>query len=177
MKLSPILTSLLLFFALSASAQDSSQTKHLVLRANLTSRESLKYSGFLATMNDSAVYLSAQKLKFTFAHLNISDLQEIGYHDIQTLKIQRKNSAGRGFFYGALGSFVVLETYILLTVNQQHTYNFNTTERTLFFAVPGAILGGLIGMTIGSIIHKTFVINGVQANFQNMKIKMAELVH
>jgi len=176
MKLNSILALALLLIAYSAHAQDSSQNKHILFRAYLTSRESLKYAGFFATMNDSAVYLSSQKLKFTFTHLNISNLQEISYHDIGMIKIQRKNSGGRGFLFGAVGSFVVLESYVLLTVDQQHVYNFNTTERTIFLAVPGAILGGLIGAIIGAWIQRTFVINGMHTNFQTMKSKMTEII-
>jgi hypothetical protein len=175
MKLAPILALLLLFFALNAPAQDSSQIKHLLLKVNIKSLKSSKYNGFLATMNDSAVYISTQKLKFTFAHLNISNLHEISYHDIETVVIQRKKSGSRGFLFGAVGSFIVLESYILLSADQQHVYNFTTPQRTLFIAVPGSILGGLIGAIIGAWIHKTFVINGMQTNFQNMKSKMTEM--
>jgi hypothetical protein len=176
MKILSVFVLLLILNIFPTHAQDSTQHKHIAFKVTLTNLHSANYTGFLATMDDSAVYVSAQSLKFSFTHQNIFDLQKFGYQELGKVQIQRKNSAGRGFMFGAVGSFAAIEIYIFATAGQQSVYNFNTTEKTIFFAIPGAILGGLIGMTIGAIIHKTFVINGMQANFQVMRSEMADLL-
>jgi hypothetical protein len=165
---------LLLLNIFPTHGQDSTQHRHIVFKVRFTNLHSANYAGFLATMDDSAIYVSAQILKFSFAHTNVSDLQKFGYQELGKVQIQRKNSVGRGFLFGAISSFAAIEIYILATAGQQSVYNFNSTEKTIFFAIPGAILGGLIGMTIGALIHKTFVINGMQANLQAMKSEMAD---
>jgi hypothetical protein len=167
---------LLLLYTFSIHAQDSAQLRHLAFKVKLTNLHSVHYAGFLATMDDSTIYVSSQKLILSFTHLNLFNFQKFGYEELGKVQIQRKNSAGRGFMFGAIGSFVVIETYVLITAGQQQIYNFNTGQRTLFFAIPGALLGGLIGMTIGALIHKTFVINGMQTNLRSMKAELIDIL-
>ena len=174
MRILSVFVLLLILNIFPTHAQDSTQHKHIAFKVRLTNLHSANYAGFLATMDDSAIYVSAQSLKFSFTQTNVSDLQKFGYQELGKLQIQRKNSIGRGFLFGAVCSFAAIEIYILATAGQQSVYNFNTTEKTIFFAIPGAILGGLFGMTIGALIHKTFVINGMQANLQAMKSEMAD---
>ncbi len=174
MKILSVFIILLILNIFPAHAQDSTQHRFIAYKVTLTNLHSGNYTGFLATIDDSTIYISAQSLKFSFIHINVSDLQKFGYQELGKVQIKRKNSIGRGFLFGAIGSFTAIELYILATAGQQSVYNFTTAQKTIFFAIPGAILGGLIGMTIGSLVHKTFVINGMQANFQAMKSEMAD---
>jgi hypothetical protein len=123
----------------------------------------------LATINDSVIFLSKNPVSFSLTNTINPAWQNFDYPNLQQVQIQRKSSAGRGALFGALSTFAAFEIYILVTSGQQTTYNFNTLQRTVLFAIPASILGGIVGVIIGAAIHHTYVIDGIKEKFLEMK--------
>src|ERR1700676_1009373 len=177
MKSVKILLQILILFNSSLIAQDSLQKRNIIFKVDINEIHLTMFKGYLAAMNDSVIFLSNKPRKFSFANRNLSGLQNFDYHIIEQVRLQRKASVGRGIMFGTISGFVIVETYVLLTSGQQNTYNFNTLQRTIFLAVPGAILGGIVGAIIGAAIHKTFVINGIKQKFKEMKNEMVKILN
>jgi hypothetical protein len=95
--------------------------------------------------------------------------QKLDYQNLQQVQMQRKSSAGRGAWYGALSTFAVVEIYILISSGQQTVYNLNTLQRTVLIAIPASILGGIVGAARGAAIHHTYVIGGIKEKLFEMK--------
>jgi hypothetical protein len=177
MKSLKILLTILILVNSSLTAQDTLQKRNIVFKVHIDDIHFKTSKGYLAAMNDSVIFLSDNPLKFSIANTNFNGLRDFDYQIIGQVRLQRKASVGRGIMFGTISGFVIVETYVLITSSQQTTYNFNTLERTIFLAVPGAILGGIIGAAIGAAIHKTFVIDGIRQKFKEMKSEMVNILN
>jgi|SRR5450755_1787574 hypothetical protein len=165
-----VLAVLILFsYNISLYAQDTLQKKHIIFKADVNTMQLAQFKGYLATMNDSAIFLSKKPVSFSLTDSNNPARQNFDYPNLQKVQIQRKSSAGRGALFGALSTFAVFEIYILITSGQQTVYNFNTLQRTIVFAIPASILGSVVGVIIGAAIHHTYVIDGIKEKFLEMK--------
>jgi hypothetical protein len=129
--------------------------------------------GYLATIQDSSLYVSQSLVPVSFAGMNTDNLRKIDYKSINFVKIYDRKKTKRTFFICAITGLVAGASIGLASGStQSHGY-----ESIGLSAGAKAIIGGLIGFGLGSAVggiinqskEERFLINGEWINLQVMK--------
>ncbi len=176
MKPLPILLSLCLFFIQAAHCQEENPSKYKIYKITIHSGVSNPSKGFLGTITDSAVYLSAYPVHLQFGQTGLDDMQKFDYRNIQEIRMQRKAAVGKGVLVGAIVGLVVgvvaaLASYQTPQQNNQYISIFEPSQGELLLAggILGAALGAGTGAIIGAVSGKKFYIDGEWKNLAEMK--------
>jgi hypothetical protein len=189
-------TSLLLaLFAalhLSASAQDAPQ-KLKRFKVNVFHDKRDISSGFLVPLSDTMLRM----VEFASA-INGSDLnsryRDFHYGSINKITVTRKGSVGKGLLIGTLAGIVLGTTIGYMsgddppcTPNSNDVFGlgyalcegFRTTasEKAAMGAVVGGVLGAPVGIGIGALVRKKFIIGRRKQAFQDMHANMLQWIY
>jgi hypothetical protein len=172
---------------------DSTKLKPRIYKANLLTYNSKEYiRGYLANLSDSVMYLSQSPLLFGSGKPD-DHLSDYSYNNLEKVVIQRKGSVGRGAWKGALiglgagvitgfvlgndppvtppsGSYELVQG-LAVAVGYALAEEFRTTafQKAIFLGVAGAGTGCLIGVIVGGITHKKFLIGRNQQKYGSMR--------
>jgi hypothetical protein len=131
--------------------------------------------GVLSQVTDSSVIISGIG-QFSQQTIYQNPIKEFHFSIIDEIRLQRKNSALRGFGYGALGGFLLAG--IIHGMNKDDNSNsgdFASIGRSIEGGVYGSIgivAGGVVGMVAGMSIKVKIPVKGNHENFSNNKEKL-----
>ena len=130
-----------------------------------------KQTGFLYHINDSTLQLTAVMVSGKTAPSGKLLVQEYKYTDINTVKLKRHNSVGRGALFGGLIGIGTGIAAGLFEGDDPAEYWFGLTagEKALGYGFSLGIAGAIVGLIVGAVVHKKFTINGNREKFQAMK--------
>jgi hypothetical protein len=159
-------------------AQELVQKKYIIYNTRIQDSTGHFHKGFIATIDDTAVFMSESKFALTFEHLDLTHLQKFGYADISTLSLRGSGKIGRGALIGGITGFLVGAIGGVISVQGTapkgsigYAPQPTPGEAALIVGVAGAGLGSLIGM-ICARSWKTFKIHGKKTNLDNMRETM-----
>ncbi len=158
-------------------AQDLVQKKYVVYNTKIQDINGHLHEGFIATIDDTAVYMSERKFALTFEHLDLTQLQKFNYSDISKVKLRSSGKIGRGALIGAtsglLAGVIIGYSSVPGTPPKPSFLNPVITrgQATLIGAVVGAGVGSLIGMLCAH-PWQIFKIHGKKVNLDNMRKTM-----
>ena len=97
--------------------------------------------GYLSEVEDSLIVVS---------NFYNYEKQNIYYYDIKEIKFRKKGKVGKGFLYGALTGFAVGAIAGFADGDDRGDFEFFTAEEKailggIVLAIPGALIGGVIG--------------------------------
>lgn len=153
------------------NANDSLRLKNRIYKVSIITFGSKKISfGYLANLSDSDLYLSQSPLLFSSVKPNAL-LSDYSYDHLEKVIIQRKGSAGRGAWQGALIGLILGGITGLASGD-----NFVLTagQQAVALGITGAAAGSLIGAITGSLSHKKFIIRRSKQKFDSMRMKVFE---
>jgi hypothetical protein len=164
-----------------ASGQELVQKKHIVYNTIIKDLNGKEYKGYIATMNDSTIFMSAQKFSMTFEDLNLNNFQKYGYAEIDKVSLKTYGKMKRSLLIGGISGILVgsIVGYSSVSANPKPTTGFEIDlikvtqgQATLIGAVIGAGVGCLAGAIIGGISNKVFKIKGKKQHLFEMKDTM-----
>lgn len=121
--------------------------------------ESFKAKGVLYELKDSYILISNSDRMEDYGNNNFETMN-LYIHNIEVIRIRRKNNIGRGVWMGALSGFAL---GILVTLPDLDDW--------LFAAFPFAVIGSGIGALVGTIKVRV-PINGNLSNYNKCKRKL-----
>ncbi len=155
--------SMSLMLLISAFNSQSQDTATLIpphsYKAVLQTKEGKTINGDLQQINSSAILINMNTYNF---------------ENINTVKIYRKGSVGRGLLIGFLSGAVIGIATGLISGDDNPNQWFAMTAGEKAFG--GAVLFGAAGAATGAIvglIHKQFTINGKSEKYQLLRKSMA----
>jgi len=154
-------------------AQVSEQKKFIVFKTTVIDDNNVSHHGFLATMDDSTLYLSPQKFALTFEKISLKGFKGFNYNQISVVNLQRKGSTGRAMIIGGVTGLLV--GAIIGASQPVNAGGFNTIARPLDGIIGAAIGGGigcLLGAAISTLSKKVFVIGQQKEKLNNMRKTM-----
>jgi hypothetical protein len=155
-------------------AQDTLPEKHLVFKATVIDTLNNRHKGFLATINDSVLYLTGTMRYLTFEATNLNSFQKYNYHEIDKVLILRRASVGRGMAIGGVSGLIVGAVIGATRPVDQTKFLWGYQE--VGNGVVGALIGGaagcLIGAAIGALSQKVFTIGGQKDKLKKMRETM-----
>jgi hypothetical protein len=186
----------LLFCVLKLAAQDTAIT-YASAPVSITNTTTLKphfykaavtmvagnssVNGYLSSISDSSLYVS--KSWVALRNSKAVSSFKVDFKDIAQVRVKRDGSVGRGALIGgvagvAAGAILGLATYVEPKDDVDRFANalvgYNRTTSTVVVGLLGGLSGATVGMLVGALAHKTFVIGGSKEKFQQMK---SELLH
>jgi hypothetical protein len=169
-----IICCLLFLFLQTVKSQDS-LAKPVVYNMVVKPFKSAVFKGYLATIADSAVYLSQLKTPVSFARTDVSDLQRISYKNIDFVQLYNRKkrtttivvsvlvcAAVGAIIGGASGNDPGSDWLLGLTAG----------EKAVVGAVIGAGTGAIIGTVVTQASKKKFLINGEWKTLEEMKASL-----
>lgn len=158
-------------------AQDLVQKKHIVYSTKIQDFSGHYHEGFIATMNDTAIFMSERKFAMTFENLDMSQLEKFSYTELNKVKLRPSGRIGRGALIGAVSGLLTgaIVGYCSTSATPPKTSFLNPVitrgQATLIGAVVGAGVGSLIGMLCAH-PWQVFKIHGKKINLDDMRETM-----
>lgn len=172
---------LLMFFCLAGyllQAQELVQKKYIVFSTRVQETSGHIHNGFIATMDDTAVFMTEKKFALTFEKLDLTHLEKFGYADISTISLRAGGVTRRGALIGGIVGFVTGALAGIVAVQGSAPKN----SISLFpqpSPAEAALIGGCVGGGLGSLIgmlcahpRKLFNIRGKKTNLDDMREAM-----
>lgn len=166
---------LLILSATWLKAQDSLKSREIIYKVHVKDYKGHISVGYMASLNDSVLFLSDSPLRFSLKNANNPYLYKFDYSLIQQIQIKRKGNLVKGAALGALAGLIsagigyaVYEIYVPKITDQQ-SINY-TKAGFITFGVSGVVIGGAIGAGLGLLLHKTYNIRGKKENMKRMKM-------
>jgi hypothetical protein len=165
------------------TAQDLVQKKYIMYKTKVTDLQGLAHSGFIATIDDTAVYMTQRKFAMTFENLSLKGLQKYDVTGIDKISLRSTSSVKNGLLIGGIvGMLTGAITGYISTSNANTKQGFQIfvitpAEATLIGSVLGAGAGCLIGAGIGALSHKVFKIKGRKENLFDMREAMIRTLY
>lgn len=162
-----------------ACGQELVQKAHIVYNTTIKDSQGREHKGYIATMNDSTIFMSAQKFSMTFEKLDLTNFEKFGYSNIEKVSLQERKFR-KSILIGAISGFIIggIVTYYSTsdpapkTLSNFQIISFTRTQSALAGAVFGAGVGCLLGAAVKGLTHKVFKIHGKRENLFEMKDKM-----
>ena len=167
-----IKTIILAFFCIVAfsflNAQETAPEKEIIYKTwIILNNEDLNKKGYLYELNDSSISIISNKSFESYPTDNL-DLINLQVENINFIKTRRKNRIGRSMLGGALTGFAIGG---LIAISEGDDPSglmaFTAEEKVLFYGVPLAGCGTIIGSFCGS-FKVNIPING-NLNIYNIK--------
>jgi len=163
-----------IFFCNSLKAQqnngiDSLQLKARIYKATIRFNKKKFTAGYLANLSDSALQLSSFPV---FFHLDTRNQfsSAYKYNQLERVSIRRKGAIGRGALYGALtGLSVGVITGLVSGNDSPDIFYLSSGAKAILLGTIGIPGGALIGLILGAVVHKTFIIDGNKNEYENMR--------
>ena len=176
----PVVISLTVLCCLSTvNAQDTIQ-KNKIYRAWISlSSEPFKTKGILYEIKDSSILVTSPAFIKDYS-MDRSEIVQLNITNIETIRIRRKNSIGKGVLIGAVTGFAVGGLIGLISGNDPPCdsqsficLRYTAGEKALLAGIPLSAGGAGIGALIGS-IKVQIPINGNINNYTKNKNKLTE---
>ena len=168
-------------------AQDSTETlKRIAFRITVTGPGNEATKGWLANINDSAVIISNRAINFGNMRRTNLQVQPVDYNRITTLRLKRKNGAGRGALYGAISGLLIGVASGFIAGDDPHVpasqdffgfgeaFRMTAADKALVGGIAGAAIGSGLGAILGAILRKTFIIEGKKEKFDEMRVNVLD---
>lgn len=157
---------------------DSLPLKSRIYKVSLFTNKVKEYAkdyGYLTNLSDSGLQLSSSPIYFSPNNKN-NFSSVYNYDQLKKVIIIRKGAVGRSAGYGALiGLGAGLIAGAILSSNDNNSnndgWNFEIISPGAGIAltgIAGAAAGALIGLIIGAVAHKTFIIDGNKKKYDSM---------
>jgi hypothetical protein len=159
----------------SSPAQKSSKRWAHYLKASVSESNKKSNDLYLADVNDTAVFLSADPARFRLAFMNTDSIR---YQDLRVISVHRRGNVGRGALKGAL--IGGLGTGIIAATTIQCNDCADSGTRGLAFlggGLAGGFLGALFGSIIGGASERRFIIGGDKKKFDKMRLTVLEMAY
>lgn len=160
-------------------AQELDQKTHKVYCTTLKDVQGKEYKGYLATMNDSTIFMSSQKFSMTFEKLDLNNFQKYDCSNIEKVSLQERRfrksvliGAISGFLIGGIFTYYNTNDPAPKTLSNFQIVSFTRTQSAIAGAVIGAGVGCLLGAAIKGLTHRVFKIHGKRENLFEMKDAM-----
>ena len=155
---------------------DSLPKKYQKFHSTIVTNTEEKQTGYLYNIDDSTLRVTAVMMSVNTAPNGKLLVQEYKYNDINTVNLKRHNSVGRGALFGGL---IGLGTGALLGLAsgddpKEDWFAMTAGEKALGLGISMGTMGAIVGLIIGAVAHKKFIIGGSREKFQAMK---ADLLH
>ncbi|MEO6136313.1 MAG: hypothetical protein ABIP35_14235 [Ginsengibacter sp.] len=133
-------------------------------------------TGYLSGINDSLIQLSTKRVTFSNSTMGNPSYGAFPYAEVETVKIRKYGSIGRGIGFGALigagvGGIIGLATY---QRDPNSWFDLGPGINALAGAIIGAILGIIFGGIRGAQMKK-FSISRNKENFEKMSASILEM--
>jgi hypothetical protein len=177
---------ILVTVCLFTQAQELVQKKHIIYSTSIRDFQGKEHRGFIATMDDSTIFMSAQKFTMTFDDLDLSSFQKYGYANIDKVSMRAGGHMKRSVLIGGIGGILVGGIVGYSSMNGENPqpqsfeielFKVTRTQATLIGAAVGAGVGCLIGAAIGGLSNKVFKIKGKKHNLFEMKDTMIGILY
>ena len=155
--------------------QDSVAFKKIIYKLKITDQKDQVFKGFLARINDSAVFMNSEPVLVQLKGVDQSYYRTFRYEDLGILRIQRKSSIGRGVWMGAVGGFLVGAIVAAVEGADPETdwFRLSLGDKIIGYGALGAVSGCIVGGIIGALVHKRFIIHGSREKFLEMRQKLS----
>ncbi|HMH31882.1 MAG TPA: hypothetical protein VK543_02570 [Puia sp.] len=165
---------LLILPGIVGKTQDSVVFKKIVYKLKITDQKGQVYKGFLARINDSAVFMNTEPILVQFKGVDQTYSRTFHYEDLGILRLQRKSSIGRGVWMGAIGGFLIGAIVAAVEGADPETdwFRLSLGDKIVGYGGLGAASGCIVGGIIGALAHKRFVIHGSREKFLEMRHKL-----
>lgn len=175
---------------------DSIELKKRIYKVSIITADLKKSTGYLANLSDSNLYLVSSPVHFGSVKKN-DHLSGYSYAHLEKIEIKRKGSAGRGAWQGALiglaagaiVGFVLGDDPVAPSYNDPNNplgnlyssiYNelrMTAGEKAVAVGIAGAATGSLIGVLVGSLVKKKFIIGRNKQKFHSMRENILEKLY
>ena len=157
-------------------AQQPLLKNNYYLKARVWQINQPAHDWYVADVNDSAVLLAQDPVKFRQSGLSSANLN---YQQVEMVFLKRKGSVGRGLWKGALGGMVLGGIIGAITYKKCDDCWLDLGVGVDIAA--GAILGtgggGIIGMIVGALSGKHFTIGGNKQKFDEMRLSVLDMTY
>lgn len=156
------------------SAQDSLPKKKIFYKLELQEIPNKYKYGYLINITDDAIFYSSEKQRFG-TPLQSMD-KNIKYNNVAKLKIKRKDAGGRtALVGGGIGLGLGVIAGFIEGDDPEGTFlRFSAGDKAVFYGGALGIGGSLIGVIIGSVARKTFIIGGNREKHKAMKLNILQ---
>lgn len=174
-----LILTLVIFLCQSVLAQDSasrwSSRLAYYLKASVSQSNKKTSNLYLADVNDTAVFLTADPARFRQPFMTTNN---IAYQNLQVISVHRRGSFGRGALTGGLIGGLSVGA-IAAASTQCHDCSGPGVRGLAFVggAIVGGFIGGLIGGIIGGSTERRFIIGGDKQKFDKMRLSVLEMAY
>src|SRR5277367_609252 len=81
-------------------AQVSPQKKYIIFKTKVIDIHNIIHKGFIATIDDSALYLAPKKYALTFSNIDLDGFSKFNCREIRKVILHKKGSIKRGMITG-----------------------------------------------------------------------------
>lgn len=162
---------IVLCFLYSLNAQDSIQPKKIYNTWISLNSAPFNIKAVLYETKDSSISVSSSVVKQDYSTGNF-EISNLHINEIETIKIRRKGSVGRGVWIGALAGCALGGIIGLASGDDPPgIMSFSAEDKAILGGFTGTFFGGGIGAIMG-IIKVEIPINGSISNYNNQKNKL-----
>ncbi|HVM88111.1 MAG TPA: hypothetical protein VMT76_07965 [Puia sp.] len=156
------------------SAQDSLPEKKGFFKTKVLTLNAISHSGYLYGIGDSILFLSDGKQPLCFYGSFKNSNLKLDYSDIESLRLYRKGKIWRSTVIGAATGIIIGAVIGFAGGDDPQGSLFHTTaeEKALAGGTAVGLLGGITGLIIGLVSHKTFVLHGKKEKYNKMRNTM-----
>ena len=178
---------LLIIVCFLSYTQDRLQQKPKVFKATVSTLSGSSTKGFIKSFSDSALILTSSSDFMSTDH-NAGG-SSLLYHQLNEVRIQRKNSALRGTLIGTVTGFAVGALIAVIEGDDPpvppeedfwglgNMFRYSTGEKVAMYGTAGATIGSVGGVVIGLLAKKKFIINGRKEKFHEMSTSVLDRMY
>ena len=150
---------------------DSLHLKPRIYKTNILTYDKSEFiKGYLVNLSDSGLELSSSPIRLSLEKKN--NLQSVyNYDQLRQVTIRRKGSTARGAGYGALIGlgFGAVAGLISGDDPPDNWFAFTAGQKAIAYGVLGIPVGAFVGLIVGTVSHKTFIIGGNKNKYKAMR--------
>ena len=165
-------------------AQDLIQKKYIAYNTTITDVLGKSHKGFIATIDDTAIFISKTKFALTFENLDLSGLEKFGYARIAKVDLKSRASVTKGVLIGGISGILVGAIVGYSSVKRTGPNNLENLFEPVVTPLQGSLIGAAIGAGFGSLVgailghsKKVFKIKGKKDNLFEMKETMIKTLY
>lgn len=149
---------------------DSLHLKPRIYKTNILTYDKSDFiKGYLVNLSDSGLELSSSPVRLSLEKKN--NLQSVyNYDQLRQVTIRRKGSTGRGAGYGALiGLGFGAIGGLISGDDPPGWFALTAGQKAIGYGILGIPVGALVGLIVGTVSHKTFIIGGNKNKYKEMR--------
>ena len=168
----------------SLQAQDLVQKKFFVYNTKIRDVNHNNHEGFIATMDDTSVYLSNIKFALTFENLDLNHLEKFRYNDVSSIFLSCRKKRVTGALIGGVSGMLVGALIGYSSLKSTGPKTLGSLFDPTITGPQGALIGAAIGVGVGSVLglilsngRHTYKIHGKKANLDEMRERMIRTLY